>query len=360
VKKIIFTVTNDLSYDQRMIRICSTLATAGYEVELVGRKRRSSVPLPERPFRQTRLACRFEKGKLFYIWYNLRLFFFLLFKKADIISAVDQDTLLPCTLVARIRSLKLVFDAHEYFTEVPEVVHRPFTKKIWHWVSVACAPHAHAAYTVNQSLATIFTKEYGKPFSVIRSMPFATPAPPAEPTQERIILYQGDLNEGRGIEHLIRSMQKIDAVVWIAGKGPLREELEQLRDSLQLGYKVKFIGSFDPAELHNITRQARIGINLFEARGLSYHYSLANKFFDYIQAGIPQLCADLPEYRAINEQYEVAALCACDDKQITCTLNNLLQDAAFYNKLRSATLQARKVYTWEQEAPKLLAIYESL
>ncbi|MGE5108750.1 MAG: hypothetical protein ACM3H8_14495, partial [Sphingobacteriales bacterium] len=67
MKKIVFTVTNDLNYDQRMIRICTSLANVGYEVLLVGRNRKQSSPLDPKPYYQKRLSCWFQKGKGFYI-----------------------------------------------------------------------------------------------------------------------------------------------------------------------------------------------------------------------------------------------------------------------------------------------------
>src|ERR1700704_1922409 len=94
--RIIFTVINDLTYDQRMHRICNSLADAGYDVLLVGRKLSSSTPLKQEKFQQRRLKLHFTRGKLFYIEYNIRLFFFLLFKKFDIICGIDLDTILPC------------------------------------------------------------------------------------------------------------------------------------------------------------------------------------------------------------------------------------------------------------------------
>ena len=128
-KTILFTVTNDLTYDQRMIRICSTLANHGYKVKLIGRKLPKSKPLAQQPFQQQRLFCFFKRGKIFYLEYNIRIFCLLLFSKFDAICGIDLDTLGSCYLVAILRRKKLVYDAHEYFTEVPEVVNRPLVKK---------------------------------------------------------------------------------------------------------------------------------------------------------------------------------------------------------------------------------------
>ena len=87
MQHIVFTVTTDLSYDQRMIKICSSLAKAGYEVTLVGRKRRSSIAIVPTTYKQKRLFCFFDKGKLFYAEYNLRLFFYLLFHYLILLQA---------------------------------------------------------------------------------------------------------------------------------------------------------------------------------------------------------------------------------------------------------------------------------
>src|SRR5690349_11491904 len=100
MKKIVFTVTNDLSYDQRMIRICTSLSANGFSVKLVGRKMPASVPLSSRSFEQVRLNCFFHKGKLFYAEYNLRLFFYLLTQQMNCICAIDLDTILPCYAVS--------------------------------------------------------------------------------------------------------------------------------------------------------------------------------------------------------------------------------------------------------------------
>src|SRR5205085_12248823 len=112
-RKLIFAVTNDLSYDQRMIRICTTLAHAGYKVTLFGRKVPSSIPLLPRPYHQYRTHCYFNKSFLFYTEFNIRLFLYLLWKKADLVCAIDLDTILPCYLISAIKNIPRVYDAHE-------------------------------------------------------------------------------------------------------------------------------------------------------------------------------------------------------------------------------------------------------
>ncbi|MEM6378778.1 MAG: glycosyltransferase, partial [Bacteroidota bacterium] len=230
MKIIYFTVSNDLSYDQRMIRICSSLAKAGYQVCLVGRKKATSIPLKKEVFQQKRLFCFFQKGKLFYLEYNLRLFFFLLFRKYDALCAIDLDTIGPLFLLKILRRKLLVYDAHEYFTEVPEVVDRPFTKSVWEWLAQRTIPKLQYCYTVGPKLAQIFSDRYGPTFQVIRNVPVSqevnedvSPKMPAIEKGDQIVLYQGALNMGRGLECSLEAMKLLpnNVKLWLVGEGDL-------------------------------------------------------------------------------------------------------------------------------------------
>lgn len=335
------------------------MSEAGYDVLLVGRRKRKSLPLEQRPFACKRLPCWFEKGKLFYLEYNLRLLLYLLFHARPVISAVDNDTLAACTLAAKIRSKKLVFDAHEYFTEVPEVVNRPFTKKVWHTIARLCVPHVHQAYTVSESLASIFENRYRHAFSVIRNVPYLQQTPTTD-NKDSYIIYQGDLNEGRGLEEMILAMREINRKLIIAGDGPLLPVLQQLADQENLRGKVAFTGYLNTSELAAVTARAWLGVNLLRHTGQSYYYSLSNKFFNYIHAGVPQLCADFPEYRQINEKYPVAVLSNCDTAEVVQQIKALESNPGLYEKMRKACVIAAQTFNWQTESKTLLTIYQKL
>lgn len=360
-KKIVFAVTNDLTYDQRMIRICGSLTRAGYDVLLIGRRLKSSTPLEEKIFRQKRMNCVFSTGKLFYLEYTIRLFFFLLFHYADIYGAADTDTLMPNTLVAIIKSRKVVYDAHEYFTEVPEVTNRKFTKSIWRAIETLFIPHTSLRYTVSKSLADIFTLEYKKEFHVIRNVPVKSETTPgAKSDQPFTILYQGDLNEGRGLEEAILSMRELDAELHIAGDGPLRPDLERLIKQFNLQHKVSMLGYVKPDLLREITANASVGLNVLENKGKSYYYSLSNKFFNYIHAGIPQICADFPEYQLINSDFPVALLIPLSAEGIFGAVKTLMNDAALYDRLKNNCPILADIYNWETEEKELIRLYNEL
>lgn len=370
MKRIICTVTNDLTYDQRMQRICSSLSTK-YHVSLVGRQLSTSKPLSSKVFHQTRLKCFFNKGKFFYLEYNIRLFFFLFTQKTDAFYAVDLDTILPNYLVSQIRRKPCIYDAHEYFTETPEVVRRRIVQNIWEWVANRCIPNMSACITVGQGLAEIMGERYKKEFSVVRNVPFRTQRSRSPQNFEEqvenfsnfsvpILLYQGMLNEGRGLESLIHCAENFKGVkIWIVGEGDLSNELRALVKDLKLEKTVKFWGFVAPEELKAITSQATIGLNLLENKGLSYYYSLANKAFDYVQAGIPSIHMNFPEYQRLNKEFEVFSL--VPDLEISTlrkAIQQLIDEREYYQRLQRNCALAATEWNWEREKKKLLALVE--
>lgn len=360
MKRIIATVTNDLTFDRRMQRICRTLAAEGYTVKLVGRVLPQSKPLATEPYEQHRLKCWFNQGKLFYLEFNLRLLFYLLGQKADVLCAVDLDTIVPGFWAAQCKGWKKVYDAHEYFSEVPEVVHRPLVKKTWELVAKMFIPKADLAYTVGPALAGIFSERYGVPFSTIRNVPDEVAVPPT-PAETGYLLYQGALNKGRGLEALLEAMQHLDLQLKIAGEGDLSNKLRQLAKTLGISHKVTFLGFVKPADLPELTAGAWLGLNLLENLGLSYYYSLANKCFDYIQAEVPALHMDFPEYRALVEKYPVAVLLKeLSAEAIVGTIQHLQQRPDEYKALIVACGVAKKHFTWQIEARKLVTLYREL
>ena len=360
MKTIVFTVTNDLNYDQRMQRICTSLANAGYNILLVGRKMKNSVALKQEIFKQKRLSCFFNEGFLFYAEYNTRLFFFLFFLKMDAVCAIDLDTILPCYFVSGLRRKKRIYDAHELFTEMKEVITRPLVKRLWLSIEKFTVPKFKHGYTVSNSIAEEFKKRYGVEYAVIRNLPYKKKTCEAVNGQKKTLLYQGAVNEARGLENLIAAMKNVNAVLFIYGDGNILNKIKNLIAVNQLQDKIQLKGKVAPQELDRITPSAYIGINLVEPQGLNQLYSLANKFFDYIQAGVPQLTMNFPEYKKVNEEYEVAVLINTTSvNEIESALNLLLHDAVLYESLKSNCQSAQQIFTWQEEEKRLLSFYKN-
>ena len=364
MKKIYFLVSNDLSHDQRMIRICSSLQKNGYDCHLIGRQLPNSKPIENQCFTQHRLKLFFKKGKFFYLELNIRLFFYLLFKNFNAVCAIDLDTILPAFYVCKWKKKPLIYDAHEYFTEVPELLDRPKTKKIWEWVAQKTVPNLTYAYTVGQNLVEILSLRYKIKFELIRNVPFKNHNfnSPIANNPQFIILYQGALNQGRGLEEAIDAMQLVEnAVFWIAGEGDLSMELRQKVVNQKLSKKVIFLGYLSPKELKIKTLQADIGLNLLENKSLNYYYSLANKCFDYIQCNKPAINMNYPEYQCINADFECSLLIEnLEIETIAKTINTLKNDKNLYNILVENCKKAAEIYHWENEELKLLDFYNKI
>jgi glycosyltransferase involved in cell wall biosynthesis len=349
-----------------MQRICTTMAGTGYEVLLVGRKLRSSIPLRNEAFQQHRMRLLFVKGKLFYLEYNIRLFFFLLTHPFDIVCGIDLDSILPCYFAAFIKRKKCVYDAHELFPEVPEVVNRPFIRKTWQAVEKFAVKKIPFCYTVSAGLAQYFYEKYQRKFEIIRNFPLLREAlsPPETlqgHSQSSYLLYQGALNEGRSLETLIEAMKGLPLQLVIIGEGDLSAELRKVSQQQGLNEKIIFAGRKEPSELASFTHAAFAGMNLLENRGLSYYYSLANKFFDYVQAGVPGISMRFPEYVSLNSIFEVALLIEnTEPESISTAVEKLIQDKDYYFRLRENCLVARQEWNWQKEQLKLLAFYQQL
>jgi len=358
--KIICTVTNDLNYDQRMIRICSTLTTAGYDVTLIGFKRKTSKPLIQRPFKQFRIPIIAEKGKTLYIDYWIKLFCYLLFKRVDILCAIDLDTILPIYYISKLRGKKRVYDAHELFTELKEVISRPAVHKMWTWIGNHTVPHFKFGYTIGECYAEELGKKYGVDYAIVRNATILKPLHLSE-KNEKYILYQGAVNVGRCFEQLIPAMRTVGAKLIVCGEGNFYDNALAITKREGLEDKVTFKGYVPPDKLTAYTQNAWIGITLFEETSLSNRLSLANRFFDYMHYAVPQLCIKYPEYEKINAQFEIASLIENPTPDtIAAALNELLNDQNYYNRLQQNCIKAREVYCWQEETKRLLTVYKMI
>jgi len=360
--KILISVTNDIAYDQRMQKTARTLINEGFEIKIIGRLKLTSKEYFDPSFETKRFSLFFQKGKCFYLEYNLRLFFYLLFQKADIFCAVDLDTIFPNVLVGKLRKIPIIYDAHEYFTEVPELQGREKVKSIWKWVERVCVPRCYKMYTVSDNIAKLFIEEYSIGCQVIYNFPMKSSNLTISPKEKSIMIYQGDLNEGRGLETAIQALKMLKNIeLWIIGDGYERKNLENLAINCKVINSVKFMGYISPNELKSYTNQASLGLNLLENKGLNHYYSLANKYFDYIQSGVPPISMNFPEYQKFNMEYECAIL--LEDLSVETFVNKVskvLNDKNKYSELVKNCDIAARFYNWEAQEKKLSSIYNNV
>lgn len=364
--KICLSVTNDIVTDQRINRIAQSLLKLNAEVTLIGRKRSNSPALPPSELSFKRFRLLFNKGPLFYAFYNIRLFFYLLFHKFNILVANDLDTLPANYLVSKIKRLKLVYDSHEFFTEVPELIDRKHVKKIWEAIEGRILPNICNSYTVSRSIADIYNKKYGISMQVIRNIPVKKPEP--EITQnlrtgnEHIILYQGSVNMGRGLEKVIEAVKYLDNVKFvIIGEGDIKKNLEKQAKDSGVEEKVVFTGRISADILPSFTIQADIGISLEENLGLNYYYALPNKLFDYIQAKVPVLVSDFPEMGKLVKQYDIG-LTTLETRveYLAKILESMYSDRENIIRWKENMNKAGEELCWKNEEKKLLDFYKEI
>ncbi|NOR27861.1 MAG: glycosyltransferase [Lutibacter sp.] len=357
MKRIIVSVTNDLVTDQRVHKVCTTLTEMNFDVLLIGRKLKNSKKI-NRNYKTTRMKLLFTSGFLFYSEYNLRLFFKLLFLKKDILLSNDLDTLLPNYLISKLFDKKLVYDSHELFTELPSIQGR-YSQKIWRFLEKWLVPKQKHFYTVSDSIANWFHKKYDVKPLVIKNFPNFNKSSSLE-SKDKYILYQGALNNGRGLLALIEAMQTIENVkLKIAGDGPIKSKIQEQIKQCNVENKVVLLGNLEPEKLLSITQNATLGISLEEDLGLSYKYSLPNKLFDYIQAKTPVVATYLPEIKKVIKTYGVGEIIDNHTPENIATIINkvLKNEKKFYNVNLE---KASKELVWESQEEKLISIFRNV
>lgn len=368
-KKITVSVSNDLVTDQRVHKICTSLQKAGADICLVGRKLPGSLPL-ERKYQTKRLKLLFKKGALFYACFNTRLFFFLLFKKTDIYLSNDLDTLLANFLASRLKRKMLVYDTHEYFTGVPEIQDRKFVKTIWTSIERFIFPRLDTIYTVNGSIARLYREQYNKEVHVVRNVsPLYVHKDQKSreelglPADKKLIILQGSgINVDRGAEEALEAMRHVNgAVLLILGGGDVLNILRHLVDQFHLQEKVIFKPKMPYLGMMQYTSSADIGLTLDKDTNINYRYSLPNKLFDYIQAGIPVLSSNLIEVAGIVRENDIGMITVSHDPvKIAGRITSMLQDDQRMSRWKQNLEVAAKELCWENEEKKLLAIYQNL
>lgn len=362
-KTAIVCVSNDLSTDQRVHKTCMTLQKCGYSVIEMGRLLPESSPL-ERPYNVLRKKLWFRAGPQFYAELNIRFFIHLLFAKVDLIFSNDLDTLLAAYLAAKIRRKKLIYDTHEYFTETPELVSRPRTQAVWKTFENYLFPRLDSIVTVNASIAKLYSDKYNKKVHVCRNIPLEiinkniiSKDQIGIPADKKVILYQGAVNMGRGLEWMLEAMPLIDtAVLLIIGNGDVRMLLQERALKLGIIEKVIFLGAVDTLKLHGYTRLGDIGLCLLEETGLNYYYALPNRIFDYLNAGVPILASRFPEIAEIVELYKTGVLIDhYEPLYLAKIINEMLNaefDVAHFESVA-------KEFSWEKEELVLMEIVNS-
>ena len=378
MKKVIISVTNDLTTDKRVAKTAVVLKNLGFDVLLLGRRNHNKVELSERSYNTKRLKLIFNKGPLFYAEYNFKLFFYLLFHSVDLLVANDLDTLLPNYLAYKIKNIgrstnnyqlttNLVYDTHEYFTGVPELSNRKFVKNFWKTIEKTCFPYLNDIITVNDSIARLYKNEYGKELKVVRNI---TPKINIDniksreklglPVNKRIIILQGSVNIDRGLEEVVEAMQYVHgAILLIIGNGDIVAVIKEMIRELYLQERVYYLPAVPFEYLIQYTLNSDLGLTLEKDTNINYKYCLPNKLFDYIHAGVPVLASSLVEIENMIDEYKIGeTIDNHDPKHIAAKINSMLSSPDKILMWKKNLKIAATELCWEKEEKKLIEIFE--
>jgi glycosyltransferase involved in cell wall biosynthesis len=366
--RVVFSVTNCICFDQRVLKIAETISPLNCRITITGRRLGSCCDSGSVPFRTKRFRMIFKRGFLFYSIFNIRLFIFLLFHKYDLLVADDLDTLLPNFLVSKLKRIPLVYDSHEYFTGVPEIQGRPFVKWVWTVTEKMIFPHLKNVMTVSESIAKQYESQYGiRPVVIRNCAPSSadidcfTKAELQVPDDHLLLILQGGgINIDRGGEELIEAVSKLEKVyLIIAGSGDIIGKLKGQVMKLNISGRVRFIPKQPWESLMRYTKTADAGLTLDKDTNMNYRFSLPNKLFDYISAGIPVIAGNLSEIKNIIDQNGCGIIIPTITPEEICqAIIRLRDDRPFLAKLKQNAVTASGSLNWETESKKVIEFYK--
>lgn len=346
------------------------LAGEGYEVTLIGRETGSRLPLPMPGIDAGRIRVPFKKGPGMYILFNFFLFWRLLFRRFDLCLACDLDTLIPCYIVTRLTGRRLVYDAHEYFTGQHGLAERRVKHSIWKWAERGILPKVRHMITVSDSIAELYQREYDVAPVVIRNLaPSVTHLEPHDRSalgaseEELLVVFQGSgINEGRGARELINAMTVVERIrLVIIGSGDIIDSLRKSAHESRSAERIMFLSRMPWEEMMRYTMCCDAGLSLDADTCVNQRYSLPNKLFDYIAAGIPAIVSPLPEVASLISRYECGVVIGeVTPGAIATALERLRDDRVFLLSLREKTAEARRELTWEKEKIKEQEFFRSV
>lgn len=301
---------------------------------------------------------------LFYAAFKFLLLYELFKQKADIYFAEEIYSLPYVKFRTFFGKGKVYYNSRELYAFLGGLRNRKFIQKIFTFIEKLLIHQVDLVLTTGEMDSDFLFNFYGiKNTLVIRNIPkLKTPDKKINLHEKlsispdtRILLYQGVLIDGRGIELVIENLPKIkNAVFVILGDGVRKLKWKKYAEELNVSEKVFFLGTVPQDELINYTAAADLGICLIENISISYYHALPNKLFEYIMGGLPVVSSALPQMKQIVDQYKVGECIDIEtNKNIAELINNLLNDANKLGKYKSNCVEASKELNWDVEFEKV-------
>ena len=368
---ICFTFIGDINFDSRLLKCARTLSSNGYQVSAIiaGEKRETREESGITVIKIS-VSSRSTAKRRFFSFY-LKALLPSIRIRAQCYFASDLYSLPLAFIAAKICRAKLLYDSRELYSSIAALQKRRIAQRFWSAIERRIIPSVDAIFTVNDSLAEILSKQFqvSKPIILLN-------CPPKEeirksdrlrnllslPRGQKIILYQGGLQRGRGLFRSLSVMKKFhDAFLVILGAGNLKNKILRAIEDQNLRGRVFLLEAVPVRDLLHYTASADLGLCLIENYGVSYYYSLPNKIFEYMAAGIPVVASNFPEItRFVNSNRVGLTVDPENEEEIVNAIGRILSDADFISTLVKNCKETAKRYNWENEESKLISTVENL
>jgi glycosyltransferase involved in cell wall biosynthesis len=288
--------------------------------------------------------------------------------KPDVVHAHDVNTLPTAWLASVLTRSPLVYDAHEISTD--REGYASFRSLVG-CVEKHLMPRAVGTITTTDTRAKFFARAYGVPRPlVLQNRPRFTSVARSQRIRDElnlketwpIVLYQGGLQQGRGLERLVEASAEVPHAYFVfIGGGRLESILEERARFLGLEDRVHFIPTVSLADLPSYTASADIGVQPIENTCLNHFSTDSNKLFEYMMAGLPIIASDLPEVRKVVSKFNMGLLVKPGHTgELVEALNKLVKDPILCSQFRLNSLRAAKFLNWEAQEHNLIELYEKI
>ena len=363
---------SDLRFDYRIFREATSLHQAGHRLSIVSTAFTTDPLVGWDDFEVHLIPIdRSRSLRMLYPFFWKEAGRRLAGIEADVYHVHDLDALGPGVRAAKRRDRPLVYDSHEFWIEQSSLVNRRIMRGFWSKLEKRLMRNVDRAIAVSQSIAHSLEQRYRlEHVAVLRNLPLYRPRLESDRIRQTlgieggrpIVLYQGGFLTENGLQEQIEAAKDFaNAAFVLIGSGPCEAELkEQVRQN-HLEDRVYFIDRVPFRELHSYTCSADIGLCLIKGTGKSFYYSLPNKLFEYMMAGLPVLASNFPEMQRVID--ETSAGSTADPSNIDAIgqgVRALLADPERRQEQREAALRAARHFNWEQEAEILIQLYNEI
>jgi len=365
MKKICITFLGNPFYDTRITNLKKSLEENNCEVKIIGF---DWITPNFKTYRDKDIVVyKLTKTKLsilFYAFFKILLLKELFRTKADIYFAEDIYSLPLVKFKTLFSESKVYYNSRELYAFLGGLRNRKIIQKILTFIERLYIHHVDLVLTTGEMDSEFLQKFYGiNNTLVIRNIPKFKAATKRVNLREKlslspktkILLYQGVLLDGRGVELVIKNLPQINNSVFVLlGSGEKREKWEKLAYQMNVHDRVFFLGTISQNQLINYTAAADIGICLIENISVSYYHALPNKLFEYVMAGLPVISSSLPQMKKIVEDYKVGQCIDLDETdRISDMINKIIENEEELNKYRMNCADASKEFNWDVEFNKV-------